>query len=361
MRFTYDALPSRVIFGVGAIGQVVPEIDRLQVIRVLTIHGRSERAIASRVSSALGTRSAGVIDEVTLHVPLDVAEAGRRRARELSADALLAIGGGSATGLAKAIALEQGMPIIAVPTTYAGSEMTPIYGLTSEGRKATGRDLRVLPRVVIYDPALTTTLPVAVTAGSGMNAMAHAVEGMYATGANPMLSALAEEAIRVLSQALPMLAHDPADIEARTEALYGAYLAGVVQGAAGMGVHHRICHVLGGTYGLGHGSVNAVILPHAVRYNTGAAPDAIARVAAALGADDAAIAFFDLAERLGAPTSLKALGMPEEKLAEAAHLAAEPPPANPRPVTAESVLALLGDAYAGRRPVRDPASTAVQA
>lgn len=361
MRFTYDALPSRVIFGVGAVDQVAPEIDRLQVTRVLTIHGRSERAIASRVSSALGTRAAGVIDEVALHVPLDVAEAGRRRARELGADALLAIGGGSATGLAKAIALEQGIPILAVPTTYAGSEMTPIYGITREGRKATGRDLRVLPRVVIYDPSLTTTLPPAVTAGSGMNAIAHAVEGLYAAATNPMLSMLAEEAIRVLSQALPTVVQTPADLEARTWALYGAYLAGVVQGAAGMGVHHRICHVLGGTYGLGHGSVNAVILPHAVRYNTEAAPQAIARVAAALGAEDAAVALFDLAERIGAPTSLKALGMPEDKLAEAAHLAAEPPPANPRPVTAESLLLLLREAYVGRRPHRAPAPTWVQA
>ena len=361
MKFTYDALPSRVIFGVGAVDQVAIEIDHLHVRCVLTIHGRSERAIASRVSSALGTRAAGVIDEVSLHVPLDVAEAGRRRARELGADALLAIGGGSATGLAKAIALEQHLPIVAVPTTYAGSEMTPIFGITRDGRKTTGRDLHVLPRVVIYDPALTTMLPPGVTAGSGMNAIAHAVEGLYATGANPMLSLLAEEAIRVLSQALPMLVQEPEDLTVRTRALYGAYLAGVVQGAAGMGVHHRICHVLGGTYGLGHGSVNAVILPHAVRYNTQAAPAAIARVAEALGAEDAAVALFELAQRIGAPTSLKALGMPEETLAEAAHLAAEPPPANPRPVTAESVLALLREAYAGRRPVRDPASTAVQA
>jgi maleylacetate reductase len=340
VRFTYDALPGRVIFGVGLVDQVAPEIDRLHVKRVLAIYGRSEGAIASRVSTALGTRAVGVIDEVTLHVPLEVAEAGRRRARELAADALVAIGGGSATGLAKAIALEQGQPIVAVPTTYAGSEMTPIYGLTSEGRKATGRDLRVLPRVVIYDPALTTTLPPGVTAGSGMNAIAHAVEGLYGMGANPLLSA---------------------DLEARTQAMYGAYLAGVVQGAAGMGVHHRICHVLGGTYGLGHGSVNAVILPHAVRFNAEAAPLAIARVAGALGAEDAAVALFDLAERIGAPTSLKALGMPEEKLAEAAHLAADPPPPNPRPVTAEGVLAILRDAYAGRRPVLAPASTAVQA
>jgi maleylacetate reductase len=360
VRFEYDALPSRVIFGVGSVDQVAAEIGRLQVKRLLTIHGRSEAAIASRVSSALGARAAGVIDEVTLHVPLEVAEAGRRRAREVAADALLAIGGGSATGLAKAIALEQGQPIVAVPTTYAGSEMTPIYGLTSNGRKATGRDLRVLPRVVIYDPALTTTLPAGVTAGSGMNAIAHAVEGLYAAGANPLLSVLAEEAIWALSEALPMLVEDPADLEARTQAMYGAYLAGVVQGAAGMGVHHRICHVLGGTFGLGHGSVNAVILPHAVRFNNEAAPLAIARVAGALGAEDAAVALFDLAERIGAPTSLKVLGMPEEKLAEAAQLAAEPPPTNPRPVTAENVLVLLRDAYAGRRPARATTSTVVQ-
>ena len=361
MRFTYDALPSRVIFGVGSVDQVAPEVGRLGVTRVLTIHGRSEAAIASRVSGALGARAAGLIDEVTLHVPLEVAEAGRRRARDVAADGLVAIGGGSATGLAKAIALEQGQPIVAVPTTYAGSEMTPIYGLTSEGRKATGRDMRVLPRVVIYDPALTTTLPAGVTAGSGMNAIAHAVEGLYAPGANPMLSLLAKEAIRVLSRALPILVQDPADLTARTQAMYAAYLAGVVQGAAGMGVHHRICHVLGGTYGLGHGNVNAVILPHAVRYNTEAAPQAIARVAEALDAEDAAVALFDLAARIGAPNSLKALGMPEEKLEEAAHLAAEPPPSNPRPVTAKDLLVLLNNAYAGRHPARAEASTAVQA
>jgi len=361
VRFTYDALPGRVIFGVGALDQVIPEIDRLRATRVLTIHGRSEGPIANRVLRELGTRAVGVIDEVALHVPLAVADAGRRRAAELGADVLLAIGGGSATGLAKAIALEQGMPIIALPTTYAGSEMTPIYGITRDGRKTTGRDPGVLPRVVIYDPALTTTLPPGVTAGSGMNAIAHAVEGMYAAGANPMLSVLAEEAIRVLSQALPILVQEPADLPARTRALYGAYLAGLVQGAAGMGVHHRICHVLGGTYGLGHGSVNAVILPHAVRFNAEAAHEAIARVAAALNADDAAVALFDLARRIGAPTSLQELGMPEEKLAEAAQLAAEPPPANPRRVTAEGLLALLRDAYAGRRPVRAPASRSVQA
>jgi len=361
VNFTYEALPSRVIFGVGAVEQVKAELDRLKVSRVLVIHGRSERAIANRVTSGLGTRVAGVIDEVTLHVPLAVAETGRRRAQELGADGLLAIGGGSATGLAKAIAVEQPVPIVAVPTTYAGSEMTAIYGITRDSRKVTERNLAVLPRVVIYDPALTTTLPPAASAGSGMNAIAHAVEGLYAAAINPMLSLLAEEAIRVLSQALPLVVQAPANLKPRTQALYGAYLAGVVQGAVGMGVHHRLCHVLGGTYSLGHGSVNAVILPHAVRYNAEAAPDAIARVARALGAEDAAIALFDLAHRIGAPTSLQALGMPEEKLAEAARLASEPPPANPRPVTAESLLPLLRDAYAGRRPVRVPAPTSVKA
>jgi maleylacetate reductase len=361
VNFTYEALPSRVIFGVGAVDQVNAELDRLKVTRVLVIHGRSERAIASRVVSALGTRAAGVIDEVTLHVPLAVAETGRRRADELGADGVLAIGGGSATGLAKAIAAERPVPILAVPTTYSGSEMTAIYGITRDGRKVTARNLAVLPRVVIYDPALTTTLPPAASGGSGMNAIAHAVEGLYAAATNPMLSLLAEEAIRVLSQALPLVVQAPANLEARTQALYGAYLAGVVQGAVGMGVHHRLCHVLGGTYGLGHGSVNAVILPHAVRYNAEAAPEAIDRVARALDSEDAAVALFDLAQRIVAPTSLQALGMPEEKLAEAARLAAEPPPANPRPVTADSLLPLLRDAYAGRRPVRIPASTSVKA
>jgi alcohol dehydrogenase class IV len=263
---------------------------------------------------------------------------------------VVTVGGGSTTGFGKAIALDSGVPTIAVPTTYAGSEMTPIYGITSDGLKRTGRDPRVLPRTVIYDPRLTVTLPSSVTGASGMNAIAHCVEALYAKDANPITSLMAEEGIRALANGIPASVRDAEDLEARSEALYGAYLAGAALAVVGMAVHHRICHVLGGTFGLGHGEVNAVILPHAARFNREAAPAAMARVARALSVEDAASGLFDFALTVGAPTSLEQLGMHEGDLQEAARLSSDPPPWNPRPVLEEDVRALLDDAYHGRRP-----------
>jgi maleylacetate reductase len=268
----------------------------------------------------------------------------------MDADCAVTIGGGSTTGFGKVIALRLELPLIAVPTTYAGSEMTPIYGITSGGRKNTWRDLRVLPRIVVYDPALTVSLPPFVTGPSGINAIAHCVEALYGKGANPITSLMAEEGIRALARGIPGAVRDSADLEARSDALYGAYLAGASLAAVGMAVHHRICHVLGGTYGLSHGDVNSVILPHAARFNRDAAPEALDRAARALGVDDAATGLFDFALEVGAPTSLEQLGMREEDIAEASRLTADPPPWNPRPVDAEGIAALLDDAFVGRRP-----------
>jgi maleylacetate reductase len=348
--FTYDALPGRVVFGAGSVASLTEEVQRLGAARVLLVYDLSVKEVAEDLIERMGPRWAGEFTDIQQHVPAEVVERARQAARECDADCAVTVGGGSTTGFGKVIALELGLPVIAIPTTYAGSEMTPIYGITSGGRKNTGRDTRVLPKTVIYDPELTLSLPPFVTGPSGINAIAHCVEALYAKDANPITSIMAEEGIRGLARGIPAAVRDPRDLEARSDALYGAYLAGAALAAVGMALHHRICHVLGGTFGLSHGEVNAVILPHAARFNQQAAPEALARAAAALGVEDAATGLFDFALAVGAPTSLEQLGMRQEDLEVAARLSVDPPPWNPRPVDVENIGALLDDAFHGRRP-----------
>jgi maleylacetate reductase len=285
-----------------------------------------------------------------MHVPIEAAQAARETAVRLNADSLIAVGGGSTIGLAKAIALEAALPIVAIPTTYSGSEMTSIYGLTDGGVKRTGRDPRVLPKTVVYDPALTVTVAPRVSATSGMNAMAHCVEALYARDGNPVTSMLAAEGIRVLARALPTVVAAPADLDARSDALYGAWLAGAALGATSMGIHHRLCHTLGGSFNLPHADVHAVVLPHATAFNRDAAPEAMRRIAEQLGTPDAAEGIYDLAVRLGAPTTLREIGMRHEDLDRAARLATETRYDNPRPIEYEAVRQLLESAFHGRRP-----------
>lgn len=350
-EFTFAAPASRVVFGAGALEKVPEEIERLGASRALLVASGSGRRAVETLTARLGDRCAGAFEAAVQHVPIETARAARAEAAERRADVLVAIGGGSAVGVAKAVALETGLPIVAVPTTYSGSEMTPIYGITSDGRKRTGRDARVQPRTVVYDPLLTLGLPPSVSGPSGMNGIAHAVEALYAAGANPITSLLAEEAIGTLARSLPVVVDDPGDLEGRSDALYGACLAGYVLAIAGTAIHHRICHVLGGSYGLAHAETHAVVLPYVVAYNSAAAADAVARVGRTLGGtSDPAGALQDLGRRLRAPQSLAALGLSESSLDEAARLSAESPPANPRPVDAASLRQLLDDAYHGRRP-----------
>jgi maleylacetate reductase len=302
------------------------------------------------ISGALGDLSAGVHAEARMHVPVEVARRARERAVELGADGCVAVGGGSAVGLGKAIALEHGLPVVAVPTTYAGSEMTPVWGLTEDGRKRTGRDRRVLPAAVVYDPELTVGLPVGVTVTSGFNAIAHAVEALYAPDASPIISLMAQEGIRALTGALPTLVDDGTDLDARTEALYGAWLCGACLGATTMSLHHKLCHALGGTLDLPHAPTHAVVLPHALAYNQHAAPQAAAAIGRALGSADPARGLWDLAGRLGAPRGLKELGMAEADIDRVAEQVVANPYANPAPVTADGVAALLRAAWAGEPP-----------
>lgn len=349
-NFVYDPLPSRVIFGVGTLVEVAAEIARIGARRVLILATGGRRALAEQVAAALGERAVGIYDRAAQHVPAELAEDARATAHSLGADCCVAVGGGSTIGLAKAIALNIELPILAVPTTYSGSEMTSIWGLTEGGAKTTGRDPRVLPKTVIYDPALTLDLPPGIAATSGMNALAHCVEALYAPDGNPVVALMAEEGVRALGAALPLVVRNPTDIEARSQALYGAWLAGAALGAVQMGLHHKLCHTLGGSFNLPHAATHTVILPHAARYNCAAAPEAMRRVARALRVDDAPGGLFDLAARLGAPTALRDIGMREADLDRAAELATRNPYANPAPVTRAGVRELLDDAFFGRRP-----------
>jgi alcohol dehydrogenase class IV len=348
--FIYDQPAARVIFGVGALDRLADEVKRLGTGRALVLSTPEQRALAEEAALRLGDLAAGVFPEAVMHVPIETARAARDEARRRGADCCVAIGGGSTIGLGKAIALDSGLPIVAVPTTYAGSEMTPIYGLTEGGLKKTGRDRKVLPRTVLYDPTLTVSLPTSLSATSGMNSIAHGVEALYAPDRNPITSLLAAEGIRALARALPIVVQEPGNLEARADAQYGAWLGGTVLGSVAMSLHHKLCHTLGGSFNLPHAEVHTVILPHAAAYNRAAAPEAMRAVAEAIGADDAPRGLYDLARRIGAPLALKDIGMQEDGLDRAAEIATQNPYDNPRPVDYAGIRQLLDDAYRGKRP-----------
>lgn len=348
--FVYVAHPTRVVFGSGAVSQLPHEVELLGLNRALILSTPGHADLAQRLAATLGERTAGIYAKAVMHVPVQTAREAGELARRLQADGTIAVGGGSTTGLGKAIALELRLPIVAVPTTYSGSEMTPIYGLTEGGRKRTGRDLIVLPRTVIYDPELTLTLPMGLTVTSAMNAMAHAAEGLYGQHHNPVSDLMAEEGIRALARALPRLRSNPLDLSARSDALYGAWLCGMVLSAVGMALHHKLCHTLGGSFNLPHAEVHTVVLPHAIAYNAPAIPAALERMMSALGTGNPAQGLYDLACTSGAPSSLRALGLRESDLDRAADLAVENAYWNPKPVEREGVRALIQSAWEGRRP-----------
>ncbi|CAG2157575.1 Maleylacetate reductase [Cupriavidus yeoncheonensis] len=356
--FAYQTQPQRIVFGSGSLARLGQEAEALGVRSVLVLCTPGQRALAERAAAALGAHSAGIFDGAVMHVPIEQARLAREQAQRLGADCTLAIGGGSTIGLAKAIALESGLPIIAVPTTYAGSEMTPIYGLTDAGLKRTGRDPRVLPRTILYDPDLSLALPAMVSVTSGMNAIAHAAEGLYAADRNPVSQWMAREGIAAFGRALPVIAAATADRaddtlrNARSDALYGAWLCGAVLGSVTAGLHHKLCHTLGGTFNLPHADVHTVVLPHALAYNAPAAPEAMAAIAQALDASHGSgpRAVFELAVKLGAPTSLRDLGLSEADLERACDLALRDQYPNPRPLERDGIRQLLQDAFEGRPP-----------
>ncbi|GLZ09205.1 maleylacetate reductase [Actinomadura sp. NBRC 104412] len=347
-RFVHEHGASRVVFGVGALDRAGDEVARLGARRVLLIADRHSAAYADTLAGLLGDRVRGRIRETATHVPGALADAAAEKAAAHDADLLLCVGGGSATGLAKAVALRTRLPIVAVPTTYAGSEMTPIWGSTRDGRKETGRDPAVRPVTVIYDPALTTALPATLSAASGMNALAHLVEAAYAPRLSPLTAAVADQGIRILAEALPRVVTDPEDMAARSGALQGAWLAGWVLGTTTMGLHHKLCHVLGGFFGLPHAATHSALLPYVTAFNRGA--PRLGRVARALGATDAATGLWDLRATIGAPAGLAELGFGAAEIDKVAGLVAAEPPAGPRPVEPAGVRAILRAALDGARP-----------
>ena len=347
--FVYGGLPMRVVFGAGSVAELAKEVDRLGAKRALLLATPGRTAMVKSVADPLGIRVAGIFDRVVMHTPLELAEEARRLAASVQADCCVVVGGGSTIGFGKAIALTSALPLLAVPTTYSGSEMTTIWGISEGGAKKTGRDPKVLPKTVIYDPALTLDLPPHVSAASGMNAMAHCVEALYAHDGNPIVSMMAEEGIRALASALPRVMENPKDIDARSDALYGAWLAGCTISTTSIALHHKLCHVLGGSFNLPHAETHSIVLPHAVRYNESAA-EAMRRIERALGKRDAAAAIYDLEKKLRLPLRLADIGMKEQDLERAARIAVDAPYPNPRKVEYAPVLELLRHAYEGVRP-----------
>jgi maleylacetate reductase len=344
VAFTHDVPPQRVVFGSGALNRVADEAARLKIERALIIATPGSGArLGEKVSALLGTRVAALHAQAVVHVPKAVAEAGLAAARANKADGLIAVGGGSAIGLAKAIALETGLPILAIPTTYSGSEATPIIGMTDGKRKITGRDVKVVPRTIIYDPDLTLGLPAAVSAASGMNAIAHCVEALWVDSSTPVTIGLATEAMRRFAHNLPAVVADGANVAGRGECLVGAWLAGTVL-SSGTALHHKLAHVLGGL-GLPHAETHAIMLPHVMRFNLEAAPEAKARLQDALGSDDPAAAVAAMLKKFPIPQRLRDVGFDAGKADFVAKEIAAASIAAPRPASASDVRELLTAAY----------------
>jgi maleylacetate reductase len=350
MRFVHDTLPQRVRFASDdAAAQLAEEVEDLVATRLMVIAAEPERSLAERVANDLPVTVWH--PEVAMHVPGKVARRACQVARSQKVDTLVSVGGGSTTGLAKAVALETGLPIIALPTTYAGSEATNVWGITEDNQKQTGTDPRVLPRTVIYDAALTLSLPLDMSMASGLNALAHCIDSMWAPRADPINAALAAEGIRALSAGLPLVKADPVGLAGREQALYGAYLSAVAFASAGSGLHHKICHVLGGMFDLPHAQTHAVVLPHVLAANSPYAPETEHRIAAAFGSPTADEGLRALRQHLDAPVALRDLGMPEDGIAPAADsVLAQAPPGNPAPLDPDKLTSLLRAAWEGDLP-----------
>lgn len=341
--------PARVIFGPGTLARVADEVTRLGAKRALVLSTAFQAADARALAATLGDLAVGVFTEAAMHTPVDVTLRALAVFQDLGADCVIALGGGSTIGLGKAIAWRTDCPQIVIATTYAGSEVTPILGQTDNGEKTTLREARVLPEVVIYDPDLTLGLPVGMSVTSGLNAMAHAIEGAYAQDRNPIGSLMAVEGVRALRDALAVIVQTPRDGTARGQALYGSWLCGTVLGTVGMALHHKICHTLGGSFDLPHAETHAVMLPHTAGFNAAAAQVELQPIADLFGGDLGG-GLWDYAKSLGAPLALRDLGMQEGDLDRAADLAVKNPYWNPRPVTRDAIRALLGRAWAGAKP-----------
>lgn len=349
-QFALSQPALRLRFGPGVRHEIAEELARIGARRALVLSTPEQADMAAALGQDCGAALAGIFSGAVMHTPVSVSEEATAIAQQLQADVLIAIGGGSTTGLGKAITLRTGLPLIAVPTTYAGSEATPVLGQTENGLKTTITDPKVQPGVILYDAELLTGLPVDLSVASGLNAMAHAAEGLYARDRSPVSTALAIEGLQAFATGLPKVRENPQDLAARGETLYGAWACGTVLGQVGMALHHKLCHTLGGSFGLPHAQTHAILLPHAIAYNAPAVPDLLAPICRIFSGEAPGQALYDFAAAIGAPLSLRDLGLSEADLDRAVQLALQNPYWNPRPLTAEGLRALLADAWAGTRP-----------
>lgn len=350
--FVYQAVSQRIVFAAGAIATLGEEIDRMGARRALILSTPGQSPAADALRARHSGRIVARFGEARPHTPITVTERALSACEASQTDLLITYGGGSATGLGKALAARTGLALLAIPTSYAGSEATPILGETGDSAKLTRRLPEVLPRTVLYDPELTFGLPPAVTAASGLNALAHAIEALYAPDASPPVSALALSGIELMIRALPIAFERPENLAARSDALYAAWACGTCLGTVSMGLHHKICHVLGGQFNLPHDLTHSVVLPYVLDFNRDAAAVQLAPIAQRLGSDDLAGLIWDLARSLGLPASLADIGMPVEGLEPVIAELLARPYANPRPLDHENLSALLRAAFAGTRPAQ---------
>lgn len=341
----------RVVFGAGTRLKIAAELCRLNLSRALILATPQQGEAALEMAEHLGELAVGIFCKAAMHTPVDVTEAAMIHVAETAADCVVAIGGGSTTGLGKAIAFRTELTQIVIPTTYAGSECTPILGQTENGVKTTLSDPKVLPEVILYDSELVTTLPVAMTVTSALNAMAHAAEALYATERTAETTAMAVQGLKAFVDGLPKVLKDPSDLAAREATQRGAWACGTVLGQVGMALHHKLCHTLGGSFDLPHAETHAIILPHAIAYNARAVAKELQPICALLGGDNAGTALHKFATSMNAPTALRDLGLSEADLDRAAELATTKPYPNPHPVTREDIRALLQAAWAGETPI----------
>ncbi|NIB38710.1 maleylacetate reductase [Pseudomaricurvus alkylphenolicus] len=350
-NFDYKALPWNIVFGVDALQRLPEELGKLQFCRVLVLTTYGQRHRGKIITKLLGSKSVGLFDRAVMHVPIETVREAMETVESLRADCTVSLGGGSTTGLGKALALKLGIPNIAIPTTYAGSEMTNIWGITENGHKVTGRDDIVVPTLTLYDPKLTLDLPARVAGPSGLNAMAQAVVNLTSGALNPIVSNMALAAVHTLTHSLPVVVAEPDNIEARADALLGASLAGGSLGTGVTSLHHRLCHTFGGSFNTPHAETHTVLLPHCVAYNAAKTTGGIARLAQAMDVSEPARGLQQLARTLGAPTSLREIGIVERDLDKAADIATQTPVNNPESVSRDRVRKLLDNAFFGREPV----------
>ena len=348
--FVFAGLTTRVVFGHGTLAQVPEEVARMGRSRPLVLSTPQQADQAQALAGQLGKQAAGVFAEAAMHTPVDVTERAVAVFRDSGADCVVAFGGGSTTGLGKAIATRTGADQLVVPTTYAGSEMTDILGETADGEKVTRRDPSIRPEVVVYDVDLTLGLPVGMTMTSALNAIAHAMEGLYAPDRNPVTEALSRDALKAFATALPVLRDTPHDPQARAQALYAAWGCSTALGYVQMALHHKLAHVLGGSFGLPHAETHAILLPHTTAYNEVAVAGLLAPIRDTFGHASAGAGLWHFARDIGAPLRLSELGLSEADLDRATEIAVKNPYENPREITRAGIRQLLQDAWEGSEP-----------